>query len=104
MQACGGATAAAAAIGSVHQLLLPKTSINIFPQKGSNDFSHNYFSINFSKPSRFSFVSNSLVTGRPPSSVSVPAPEIGGLFKFLFLSQFTFAPSCCYCCGFRDDK
>ncbi|XP_057524706.1 serine hydroxymethyltransferase 3, chloroplastic [Amaranthus tricolor] len=70
---CGAGTSTT--MGSI-----PNPKIPLFPQfnqKGFNHLSFFDYSIHFSKPSRFSFVSNSLVTGRPPSSVSVPAPGTG---------------------------
>lgn len=73
MQACSGA----AVMGSLQQPIWTKgsnfapkgSSVIGFPQQGR---------LNLMKPCRSSYVEGSLVTGRPPSSASVPAPEIGG--------------------------
>jgi glycine hydroxymethyltransferase len=73
MQACSGA----AVMGSLQQSICAKGSL--FPSKGSgmHGFS-NHARVNFVKPCRSSHIEGSLVTGRPPSSVSVPVPENGG--------------------------
>ena len=86
---CGAGTSTT--MGSI-----PNPKIPLFPQfnqKGFNHLSFFDYSIHFSKPSRFSFVSNSLVTGRPPSSVSVPAPGTGGLpssFLIFFMINYCY--------------
>ena len=74
MQACSGA----AVMGSLQQPIWTKgsnfapkgSSVIGFPQQGR---------LNLMKPCRSSYVEGSLVTGRPPSSAPVPAPEIGGI-------------------------
>ncbi|XP_023902260.1 serine hydroxymethyltransferase 3, chloroplastic [Quercus suber] len=73
MQACSGA----AVMGSLQQPIWTKgsnfapkgSSVIGFPQQGR---------LNLMKPCKSSNVEGSLVTGRPPSSASVPVPEIGG--------------------------
>ncbi|KAJ0090544.1 hypothetical protein Patl1_12998 [Pistacia atlantica] len=71
MQACSGA----AVNGSLQQVIWAKSLR--FPSKGSgmSGFS-NQIKLNSMKPCKSSYIEGSLVTGRPPSSVSVP--EIGG--------------------------
>ncbi|KAF5939999.1 hypothetical protein HYC85_021166 [Camellia sinensis] len=71
MQACSGT----AVMGSIQQPIWAKA----FLPKGSG-FSgfHHQAKLNLLKPCRSSQLEGSLITGRPPSSVSVPAPEIGG--------------------------
>ncbi|KAL7164548.1 hypothetical protein ACSBR2_040450 [Camellia fascicularis] len=71
MQACSGT----AVMGSIQQPIWAKA----FLPKGSG-FSgfHHQVKLNLLKPCRSSQLEGSLITGRPPSSVSVPAPEIGG--------------------------
>lgn len=72
MHACCGSV-----MGAVHQSvwmtspgLCPKISTGIdFPCR---------IRLNSIKPCKASYVEGSLVTGRPPSSVSVPAPGIDG--------------------------
>lgn len=50
-----------------------------FPLKGLGiSGSLNQIMFNSVKPCRSSHLEGSLVTGRPPSSVSVPVPEISG--------------------------
>ncbi|KAL6974287.1 Serine hydroxymethyltransferase 3, chloroplastic [Sarracenia purpurea var. burkii] len=73
MQACGGN----AIMGSIQQPLCAK-SLN-FPPKGLdfNGFPPQV-KVNLLKPCRASQLEGSLVTGRPPSCVSLPAPEIQG--------------------------
>uniref|UniRef100_A0A2N9IIT1 Serine hydroxymethyltransferase n=1 Tax=Fagus sylvatica TaxID=28930 RepID=A0A2N9IIT1_FAGSY len=75
MQACSGA----AVMGSLQQPIWTKESN--FPPRGSSviGFPHQG-RLNLLKPCRSSYVEGSLVTGTPPSSVSVPVPEIGGAF------------------------
>lgn len=69
----------AAIMGSIqHPSYTPKISPSQFPHKLSNNLNF----INHFSNSKFNFVSNSLVTGRPPSSVSVPAPDIPGALFF----------------------
>lgn len=73
MQACSGA----AVMGSLQQPIWVKGSR--FPSEGSVVVGFpNQIRLNMVKPCRFSSIEGSLVTGRPPSSVSVPIPEIGG--------------------------
>ncbi|KAL6986713.1 glycine hydroxymethyltransferase, partial [Sarracenia purpurea var. burkii] len=73
MQACGRN----AIMGSIQQPLCAKR-LNFTP-KGLdfNGFPHQV-KVNLLKPCRASQLEGSLVTGRPPSCVSVPAPEIEG--------------------------
>lgn len=70
MQACSGATVR----GSVQQPIWTKGSN--FPPKGASVRFLHHVKVNLVKPCRSSRIEGSLVTGRPPSSVSVP--EIGG--------------------------
>lgn len=73
MQACSGA----AVMGSLQQPIWVKGSR--FPSEGSVMVGFpNQIRLNVVKPCRCSSIEGSLVTGRPPSSVSVPIPEIGG--------------------------
>ncbi|PON68258.1 Serine hydroxymethyltransferase [Trema orientale] len=74
MQACNGA----ALTGSLQQPLWSKGTA--FPPKGFaiNGFPHQIKLYDSLKPCRVSHVEGSLVTGRPPSSVSVPAPQLTG--------------------------
>ncbi|KAL5783381.1 hypothetical protein ACOSP7_008410 [Xanthoceras sorbifolium] len=73
MQACSGA----AVMGSLQQPICDKGSL--FPSKGTgmHGFS-NHVRLTSVKPCRSSSIEGGLVPGRPPSSVSVPVPEIGG--------------------------
>ncbi|KAJ4708163.1 Serine hydroxymethyltransferase [Melia azedarach] len=72
MQACSGA----AMMGSLQQSIWVKGSP--FLSKGSSASGFpNQIRFNLVKPCRSS-IEGSLVTGRPPSSVSVPLPEMGG--------------------------
>lgn len=74
MQACSGT----AVMGSVQQPVWAKGST--FFLKGSffNGCPHQVKIALVVKPCRSSQLEGSLVTGRPPSSVSVSVPEIGG--------------------------
>uniref|UniRef100_A0A5B6Z824 Serine hydroxymethyltransferase n=1 Tax=Davidia involucrata TaxID=16924 RepID=A0A5B6Z824_DAVIN len=73
MQACSGT----AVMGSLQQPIWTKGST--FPSKGYGISGFpNQIKLNMAKPCRSSQVEGSLVTGRPPSSVSVPVSEIGG--------------------------
>lgn len=73
LQSCSGA----AVMGSVQQPVWVKGT-TLF-QKG---FSTNEFPqqirLNSIKPCKVSNIEGSLVSARPPSSVSVPAPDAGG--------------------------
>ncbi|KAA8525178.1 hypothetical protein F0562_006958 [Nyssa sinensis] len=73
MQACSGT----AVMGSLQQPIWTKGSN--FPPKGYsvNGFP-NQIKLNIAKPCRSSQVEGNLVTGKPPSFVSVPVAEIGG--------------------------
>ncbi|XP_059657094.1 serine hydroxymethyltransferase 3, chloroplastic [Cornus florida] len=72
MQTCAGT----AAMGSLQQPIWLKGSH--FPSKGLGISGFpQQIKLNSAKPCR-SQLEGSLVTGRPPSSVSVPVPEIGG--------------------------
>ncbi|XP_057477322.1 serine hydroxymethyltransferase 3, chloroplastic-like [Actinidia eriantha] len=73
MHACSGA----AVMGSIQQPLWTKGSA--FSPKGPsfNGFPHQ-FKLSLVEPCRSSQLEGSLVTGRPPTSASVSAPEIGG--------------------------
>lgn len=76
MQACSGA----AMMGSLQQSIWVKGSP--FLSKGSSASGFpNQIRFNLVKPCRSS-IEGSLVTGRPPSSVSVPLPEMGGNHSF----------------------
>ncbi|KAB5553169.1 hypothetical protein DKX38_010480 [Salix brachista] len=68
------ATSGAAVMGSLQQPVLTKGSA--FPMKRSVIIGFPY-QVKL-KPCRASSLEGSLVTGRPPSSVSVPIPETGG--------------------------
>ncbi|KAI7999948.1 hypothetical protein LOK49_LG09G01129 [Camellia lanceoleosa] len=71
MHACSGT----AVMGSIQQPIWAKA----FLPKGSSFSGFHYqVKLNLLKPCRSSQLEGSLITGRPPSSVSVPAPEIGG--------------------------
>lgn len=73
MQACSGA----AVMGSLQQLIWVKGFP--FPSEGSMMVGFpNQIRLNTVKPCRYSSIEGSLVTGRPPSFVSVPIPKIGG--------------------------
>lgn len=73
MQACRGD----AIMGSLQHPIRVKGSP--FPSKGSAMVGcPNQIRLNMVKPCRYSSIEGSLVTGRPPSSVSVPVPAIGG--------------------------
>lgn len=77
MQACSGA----AVNGSLQQVIWAKSLP--FPSKGPGMSGFpNQIKLNSMKPCRSSYIEGSLVTGRPPSSVSVPIPEIGGNCSF----------------------
>ncbi|GFZ08551.1 serine hydroxymethyltransferase 3 [Actinidia rufa] len=82
MQACSGT----AVMGSIQQPLWTKGSA--FSPKGSsfNGFPYQ-FKLSLVKPCRSSQLEGSLVTGRPPSSVSVSAPEIGGIVDYDMLEK-----------------
>lgn len=73
LETCGGA----AVMGSVQQPIWVKGT-KLF-QKG---FSTNQYlqqiRLNSIKPCKVSNIEGSLVSARPPSSVSVPAPDAGG--------------------------
>ncbi|KAJ6914907.1 serine hydroxymethyltransferase 3 [Populus alba x Populus x berolinensis] len=70
------ATSGAAVMGSLQQPVLSKGPA--FPMKRSVIIGFPYqVKINSVKPCRASSLEGSLVTGRPPSSVSVPIPETG---------------------------
>ena len=71
MQACSGA----AVRGSVQQPIWTKGS-NFIPKGSSAVGFPQHVKVNSMKPCRCSRIEESLVTGRPPSSVFVP--EIGG--------------------------
>jgi hypothetical protein len=71
MQACSGA----AVRGSVQQPIWTKGS-NFLPKGSSVVGFRHHVKLNSVKPCRSSRIEGSLVTGRPPSSVSMP--EIGG--------------------------
>lgn len=74
MEACGGA----AVMGSsLQQPIWVKGSA--FPLKG--DMKLNGVKLWSVKPCKASKLEGSMVTGRPPSSVSVPIPEMGGNFS-----------------------
>lgn len=74
MEACGGA----AVIGSsLQQPVWVKGSA--FSLKG--EMKLNGVKLWSVKPCKASQLEGSLVTGRPPSSVSVPIPEMGGIFQ-----------------------
>ncbi|CAK7353048.1 unnamed protein product [Dovyalis caffra] len=70
------ATSGAALMGSLQQPVLNKGSAFPMQRSGVIGFPHQV-KLNFVKPCRASSLEGSLVTGRPPSSVSVPIPEIG---------------------------
>jgi glycine hydroxymethyltransferase len=71
------ATSGAAVMGSLQQPVLSKGPA--FPMKRSVIVGFTYqVKLNSVKPCRASSLEGSLVTGRPPSSVSVPIPETGG--------------------------
>ncbi|KAJ7958335.1 Serine hydroxymethyltransferase [Quillaja saponaria] len=73
MQACSGI----ASLGSLQQPIWTK-GLN-FPAKGFGVTGFNHqIKPNLVKPCKSSYVEGSLVSGRPPSSVSVPVPDIGG--------------------------
>lgn len=73
MQACSGATV----MGSLQQPIWTK-GLN-FPPKGSSFIgSQLQVKLNSVKLCRSSYAEASMVTGRPPSSVSVPVPESEG--------------------------
>ncbi|KAK6140845.1 hypothetical protein DH2020_025413 [Rehmannia glutinosa] len=73
MQACGGS----AMINSIQQTVWTKGPI--FPSKWiGTSGCPTHVKLSSVKPCRSSQLEGSLVTGRPPSSVSVPIPEIGG--------------------------
>ncbi|KAK4388764.1 Serine hydroxymethyltransferase 3, chloroplastic [Sesamum angolense] len=73
MQACGGP----AMMNSIQQPLGPKGSL--FPSKWLGITGcPNHVKLSSIKPCRSSQLEGSLITGKPPSSVSVPIPEIGG--------------------------
>lgn len=56
-----------------------------FPLKGEMIKLNGVVKLCSSKPCRASQLEGSLVTGRPPSSVSVPIPEMAGNFQtFVF--------------------
>ncbi len=81
-------------MGSLQQPIWTKESN--FPPRGSSviGFPHQG-RLNLLKPCRSSYVEGSLVTGTPPSSVSVPVPEIGGIILYidlLLLLLFGFSP------------
>lgn len=73
MQACAGSTT----MNSIQQSLGIKGSV--FPSNwiGINGCP-NHVRFTSIKPCRSSQLDGNLVTGRPPSSVSVPIPAIGG--------------------------
>lgn len=74
MQACGGS----AMINSIQQPVGIKGSV--FPSKWiCISGCPNHVKLSSVKPCRSSQLEGSLVTGRSPSSVSVPIPEIGGI-------------------------
>ncbi|XP_027071218.1 serine hydroxymethyltransferase 3, chloroplastic [Coffea eugenioides] len=74
MQSCSGA---AVVMGSLQQPIWIKGSA--FPCKGFGiSGNQNYVKLISVGACRASQLGGSLVTGRPPSSVSVPVPEIGG--------------------------
>lgn len=73
MQACGGS----AMMNSIQQPFGPKGSL--FPSKWLGITGcPNHVKLSSIKPCRSSQLEGSLITGKPPSSVSVPIPEIGG--------------------------
>ncbi|KAH6835779.1 serine hydroxymethyltransferase 3, partial [Perilla frutescens var. hirtella] len=73
MQVCGGSVV----MNSIQQPVVTKGSV--FPSKWNGIIgSPNHVKLSSFKPCRSSQLEGSLVTGRPPSSVSVPVPEIGG--------------------------
>lgn len=91
MQACSGA----AVMGSLQQPIWVKGSR--FPSEGSVMVGFpNQIRLNMVKACRCSSIEGSLVTGRPPSSVSVPIPEIGGkiFFNTLVLENFLLVNWC----------
>ncbi|KAG5524730.1 hypothetical protein RHGRI_031414 [Rhododendron griersonianum] len=73
MQACSGT----AVMGSVQQPVWVKGS-TFFPKGSFFNGCRHQVKIASVKPCRSSQLEGSLVTGRPPSSVSVSVPEIGG--------------------------
>ncbi|KAG8375650.1 hypothetical protein BUALT_Bualt10G0122300 [Buddleja alternifolia] len=74
MQACGGS----AMMSSIQQPVVTKRPA--FPSKYFGiSGCQSHVRLSSVKPCRSSQLEESLVTGRPPSSVSVPIPEIGGV-------------------------
>lgn len=73
MQVCGGSVI----MNTIQQPIGTKASV--FPSKCIGTIGgRNHVKMSSFKPCRSSQLEGSLVTGRPPSSVSVPVPEIGG--------------------------
>ncbi|XP_047967019.1 serine hydroxymethyltransferase 3, chloroplastic-like [Salvia hispanica] len=73
MQVCGGS----AIMNSIQQPV--GTKISAFPSNWTGTIgSPSHVRMSSFKPCRSSQLEGSLVTGRPPSSASVPVPEIGG--------------------------
>ncbi|XP_077216500.1 serine hydroxymethyltransferase 3, chloroplastic-like [Tasmannia lanceolata] len=69
-------------MGSLHHSIWNKGS-NISPKVSTSGEFPYQIRLNVAKPCKASYVQGSLVTGRPPSSVSVPAPDIGGKISSL---------------------
>ena len=96
MQVCGGS----AIMNSIQQPV--GTKISAFPSNWMGAIgSPSHVRMSSFKPCRSSQLEGSLVTGRPPSSASVPVPEIGGI---AFVEQDTveigiiiFLPFSCIC-------
>lgn len=80
MQACSGT----GVMGSLQQPVWIKGSS--FPPKGSfnNGYPHQV-KLGSVKPCRSSQLEGTLVTGKPPSSVSVPMPEIEGKYSGMLI-------------------
>ena len=74
MQACGGS----AIMNSIQQPVGIKTSV--FPSNWMGAIgSPSHVKMSSFKPCRSSQLEGSLVTGKPPSSASIPIPEVGGI-------------------------
>ncbi|KAK4401211.1 Serine hydroxymethyltransferase 3, chloroplastic [Sesamum angolense] len=82
MQACRGS----AMMSSIQQPI--GTNGSLFPSKrlGINGCP-NHVKLSIIGPCQSSQLEGSLVTGRPPSSVSVPIPEIGGIVDYDMLEK-----------------
>lgn len=73
MQPCGGA----AAMGTLRQPICVK-GMNFSSNSNRVSLCRNYVKLSSMRPCKSSHLEGTLVTGRPPSSVSVPVPELAG--------------------------